>query len=343
MIILAFGKDDISEPLPLNTNIVYPKRCMKNKRKHITKEERFCIEKMLQSGHSNKAIAHTLERGTSTLSEEINRNGGRAHYNAEKAHHRAYVQQWRKKRGCLKVAMDPFLVGYVEKELRRFVSPERISGRLEKQYNKYASAKAIRKFAHDRGLESFLYRKGKTRKYGYLSPIQWVEGRIFVDDVRCIREGYGHWEGDFIVSSYSKAVLLVLTERLTKRTIVRWLPSRNNDLVREVVVSALSVFSVKSITIDNDIAFVKHQALSLALHAPVYFTRPFRSTDKALVENTNRWIRWFIKKKTDLATVTQDRIEWVEHWLNTVPRQCLNFATADEVVVLEELKMRCSY
>lgn len=316
---------------------------MNNKKKHLTKEERFCIEKMLKARKTYRDVADTLGRGISTMSEEIKRNGGRHSYDAKKAHHRAYVKQWRKKQECLKVATDGLLSNYTEKALRRFVSPERISGRLKREYDKSVSAKAIRKFAHARGLESFLYRKGKTKKKSHLSPIQWTEDRTFIDDPRCVRTGYGHWEGDFIVSSCSKAVLLVLTERITKHTVIRWLPSRNNDLVREVVVDALSVFSVTSLTIDNDIAFVKHKELSLALHAPVYFARPYRSTDKALVENTNRWIRWFIKKKTDLALVTQDRIEWVENWLNTVPRQCLDFATASEMLVLEELKVRCSY
>lgn len=295
---------------------------------------------MLKASKTYRDIARTLERGLSTISEEIKRNGRKDNYDAKKAHHHAYVKQWRKKQGCLKVATDGFLSNYVEKELRRFVSPERISGRLKREYDKSVSAKAIRKFARARALESFLYRRGKTKKKVHISPIQWTYERVFVDNPLCTREGYGHWEGDFIVSSYSKAVLLVLTERMTKRTVVRWLPTRNNDLVREVIVEALSVFSVKSLTVDNDIAFVKHRQLSAELHAPVYFARPYRSTDKALVENTNRWIRWFIKKKTDIALVTQERVEWVESWLNTVPRQCLEFATATEMLLLEELNVR---
>ena len=316
---------------------------MKNKKKHVTKEERFCIEKMLRQGETYRKIATTLQRGVSTICEEVSKNNGREHYNAEKAHHRAYVKQKYKKRNHLKVATDPFLSNYVEKELRRYISPERISGRLKKEYGMIVSAKAIRKFTYSRGLESFLYRKGKRKNDGYVKPVAWEETRVFVDDPRCVRVGYGHWEIDFIVSSHNTEVLLVMVERLTKRSVLRTIPTRNNDLVREVIVTSLSSFTVNSVTVDNDIAFIKHSLLSDELGAPVYFARPYTSTDKALVENTNRWIRWFIPKKTDLQKVSASHIKWIQEWLNTAPKQCLGFATATEMLLLEELKVRCSY
>ena len=91
---------------------------MANKKKHLRKEERFCIEKMLGQNKSFGEVARTLGRGLSTISEEVNANGGRTRYDAQKAHHRAYLKQWRKKRGCNKVAMDTHLKKFVEKESR---------------------------------------------------------------------------------------------------------------------------------------------------------------------------------------------------------------------------------
>jgi IS30 family transposase len=70
----------------------------KNKKKHLRKEERFCIEKMLEQKKSLSEIARTLGRGLSTISEEVNSNKGRENYNAKKANHRAYLKQyWKKK------------------------------------------------------------------------------------------------------------------------------------------------------------------------------------------------------------------------------------------------------
>lgn len=316
---------------------------MANKKGHLTEEERFLIEKCLRAGDSLRAIVKRLGRGLSTVSEEISNNGGRDAYDAKKAHLRAYLKQHWKKRDCMKVALDDFLAKFVEEKLRKRWSPERISGYLHKHQHPYASPKAIRKFAFSRGLESYLYRREKTHASKEHLHIEWLNERIFIDDPRCVRDGFGHWEGDFIVSSKSTAVLLVLVERMTKDTILRRLPNRTNLLVRKTIVQAFEGRTVRSLTVDNDIAFIKHPDLADAIKAPVYFARPFCSTDKALVENTNRWIRWFIPKKTNLSDVSKEKVLAIEEWFGTVPRQCLNFSTSREMVLLAELTTGCSY
>jgi len=119
----------------------------KNKGKHLQKVERFCIEKLLKRGRSFSEISRTLGRGLSTISEEVNENGGRNNYNAEQADHRAYLKQYWKKKNCNKVAMDNHLSKFVEKKLSCGWSPETISDRLKIQSGlKYASRKSIRKF-----------------------------------------------------------------------------------------------------------------------------------------------------------------------------------------------------
>lgn len=316
---------------------------MANKKKHLTAEERFFVETCLRAGDSYREIAKHLPRGLSTIAEEVAANGGRCAYDARKAHERAYLKQYWKKRDCLKVGLDSFLAKFVEDKLRKRWSPERVSGFLEKNKHPSASPKAIRKFARSRGLESCLYRRGKPHTPKVSTHLAWLEDRVFVDDPHCVRNGYGHWEGDFIVSSKSATVLLVLVERTTKDTILRSLRNRNNTRVRRTILLALGGKTVRSLTVDNDIAFVQHRALAEALKAPVYFARPFRSTDKALVENTNRWVRWFVPKKTDLSSMSKEKILAIEEWFNSVPRQCLNFATSREMVSLEELKIGCSY
>ena len=316
---------------------------MANKKVHLTAEERFLIEKCLRAGDSYHEIGRRLKRGASTVSEEVSENGGRIRYDAKRAHQRAHLKQHWKKRDCMKVALDSFLAKFVGEKLRARWSPERISGYLKKQSKPYASPKAIRKFAHSRGLESYLYRRGKPHTPKSIASVEWLEDRVFIDDPRCVRDGYGHWEGDFIVSSKSVAVLLVLVERTTKDTIVRWLPNRRNALVRRTIREALRDKVCESLTVDNDIAFIKHRELAGAIHAPVYFARPFCSTDKALVENTNRWVRWFVPKKTDLNDVSKERVAAIEEWFNSVPRQCLNFATSREMVSLQDIKNGCSY
>ncbi len=316
---------------------------MKNKQKHLLKEERFCIEKMKKAGFSSEEIAKTIGRGKSTVDEELRKNGGISKYEYKKAHHRAYLKQYRKKRTCMKVAMDIGIRQKVEYYLFNYQwSPETISATLRMRHRLNVSAKAIYKYIKKRCLEYFLARyrarKGRKRINSSLSD------RIFITDTNCVRNGYGHWEGDFIVSPQGKGnhVLLVLVERITKETKMRLLPNRNNDLVNQAVVSLLSDRTVQSITLDNDIAFNKHKTLSLLLAAPVYFTRPYRSTDKALVENTNRWIRRYIPRGTDLRTITDVHIKKSLHWLNERPRECLGWMSASLCAKQQEELLRFS-
>jgi IS30 family transposase len=306
-----------------------------NKQNHLRKEERFCIEKMLQTKATYKEIAIVLNRGESSIGHEVRRNSGRLLYTASKAHQRAYLRQYRKKRTCMKVAMDISIRKQVEYYLYKYKwSPETISATLRMYHRLEVSAKAIYRYIKKRCLEYLLPRYRKRRK-GYKRGC--LTDRIFITDLNCTREGYGHWEGDFIVCPQNTSVLLVLTERLSKETRIRYLSNRNNDLVNQAVVSMLSDRTVQSITLDNDIAFNKHRVLSSLLAAPVYFTRPYRSTDKALVENTNRWIRQYIPKRTNFSTMNPIQIKKALHWLNDRPRKCLGWMTA--TVVARDLEV----
>ncbi len=300
---------------------------LKNKKKHLQKEERFCIEKMLKQDKSFGEISRVLDRGLSTISEEVNENGGRKSYKAKSAEHRAYLKQYWKKKNCNKIAMDGHLSKFVEKKLSCGWSPETISMRLEIQSGlKYASGKSIRKFIDRRsGLERYLFwernhmktgRKRFKNKYLNDPDRKWIDNRPY----NALYE-YGHWEMDFIVSKHNSSVLLVLVERYSKKLLLRVLPNRNNDFVNQTILIMLKNHTVKTITTDNDIAFGKWKKLEAMLQAGIYFCHPFHSWEKGLVENTNRWIRQFIKKKTNLQLISMEELKAIEDWFNHTPRQ----------------------
>ncbi|MFT5037035.1 MAG: IS30 family transposase [Candidatus Azotimanducaceae bacterium] len=306
-----------------------------NKREHLSEKERFCIEKMRKAGFSSEDVARVLGRGKSTIDEDIRKNGGVSAYDHQKAHHKAYLKQYRKKRACMKVAMHIGIRQNVEYYLyEKDWSPETISAELWTAHKLIASAKAIRKYIASRCIEYLLRRYGLRPKGSYKRS--HLTDRIFITDPKCIREGYGHWEGDFIVSPVNTSVLLVLVERITRETKIAYLPNRNNDLVNQTITNLLSDRTLRSLTLDNDIAFTKHKLLSGQLSVPIYFTRPYRSTDKALVENTNRWIRQYIPKGTDLKTVSSTQIKKALEWLNERPRECLGWMRASLCVKQQE-------
>jgi transposase, IS30 family len=300
---------------------------------HLSFEERFFIEKMYLAGSAIRRIAEFLSRSVNTISREIRKNSVKGVYTADEAAQKASTKRWRGKQQCLKVAMDSFLSKFVEERLGKPYrwSPKQISGYLRKELDIICSAKAIYKFAESRGLNRLLFwgwnnHKG-GRKRNHWKTIK--DGRIYVDE-RPEQDGTGHVEIDFIVSKLSKWVLLVIVDRLTRKTRVIKLPNRKRSTIKGALSSIFHGVDLKSITTDNDIAFTCWRELEVLLNTRIYFTHPYHSWEKGLVENTNRWIRCFVPKRRDIETVTEEDLDEIHSFLNDRPRECIEFRTPSE-------------
>jgi len=272
-----------------------------------------------------------LRRSPNTISREIARNRVNGVYQAHKAGHKAYATRWRAKTDCMKVALDSFLSVFVTEKMTKHWSPKQISGRLRVEYGITCSAKAIYKFAESRCLEQHLFwswnkRKGGRKKNNHGMP---HDGRVYIDE-RPALDGAGHLEMDFIVSKSSAWVLLVVVDRLTKRVWVERLPNRKRSTIRAALSLILKDVVVRSITTDNDIAFTCWRELETLLNTHIYFTHPYHSWEKGLVENTNRWIRCFVPKRRDIASVTEEELRDMHAFLNDRPRECIGFRSPME-------------
>ena len=299
--------------------------------RHLSFEERFVIEVMHQRGMVVRCIAEFLGRSPNTIARELKRNAVKGAYTAEKARQKASFRRWRAKGQCLKVAMSPFLAAFVEEKLEKKWSPKQISGYLKREYDITCSPKAIYKFAESRGLNHLLFwgwnhHKG-GRKRGHWKRAH--DGRLYVSE-RPECSGAGHFEVDFIVSKESVWVLLVAVDTLTKQTFIRKLPNRKRTTIHRAFSSLFRNIEVKSITTDNDIAFTCWRKLEALLNTHIYFTHPYHSWEKGLVENTNRWIRCFVPKRRDIGTVTQEEMDDILSFLNDRPRECLGFVSPRE-------------
>ena len=306
---------------------------MKKKYHHLRDEERFVIEKLYRVGVLIRKIAEFLERSPNTISREIKKHSVNGAYDAIKAKQKASAERWRAKEQCLKVAMNSFLCIFVEERLEKPYrwSPKQISGYLKRELGIICSTKAIYKFAESRGLEHLLFwgwnnHKG-GRKRGHWKTAQ--DGRKYIDERPEAKEA-GHLEMDFIVSKESAWVLLVVVDRVAKKTWIRKLPNRKRNTIRAALSSMFHGVELKSITTDNDIAFTCWRELEVLLNTPIYFTHPYHSWEKGLVENTNRWIRCFVPKRRDIETVTQENLDEIHAFLNDRPRECLGFQSASE-------------
>jgi IS30 family transposase len=106
---------------------------------------------------------------------------------------------------------------------------------------------------------------------------------------------------------------------------VKKLPNRKRRTISAAFSQMFGGVTVKSITTDNDIAFQHWPELEQIIQAPIYFCHPYHAWEKGLVENTNRWIRCFVPKRRDIASVTQEDLAEIHAFLNDRPRECLGF------------------
>jgi transposase, IS30 family len=301
---------------------------MKKKYKHLSLEERYLIEKLYVSKVHIREIAKFILRSPNTVSKEINRNSVNGLYISNKAHKRAYFKRWRSKRQCLKVSMSNFLCRFVDRKLRDKWSPEQISGYLKVDMKINCSTKCIYKFVRSRSMDRFLFwgwnnQKGGRKRYQYKTV---KDGRRYIDERPMIKDNeIGHYELDFIVSYQSTYSFLVAVDRVTRYTMIRKLPNRKRSTVMEALSSMFRGITVRSITTDNDIAFVNWRDIESVLSTVIYFTHPYHSWEKGLVENTNRWIRVFVHKKRDISTVTKEEMIEILSFLNDRPRKCIAF------------------
>lgn len=307
--------------------------------------EREEISRGLAAGSSIQKIARSVGRSPSTISREINRNGGRHRYRATKADERAWHQALRPKT-CL-LARNRRLRETVAEKLACQWSPAQISGWLRIEYDDdeamRASHETIYKslFIQARGVlkkELIAHlRSNRTMRRGKKSTTQGqTRGQII--DAISIRERPaeiedravpGHWEGDLLsgkanshiatlVERKSRYVMLVHTEGKDTNSVV-------NALTRQV--SQLPNGLMRTLTWDRGTELAQHKRFAIATNVEVYFCDPQSPWQRGTNENTNRLLRQYFPKGTDLSCFNQDELDQVALQLNTRPRKTLGFKT----------------
>ena len=291
-----------------------------------------------------------MSRSISSIVDEVKNNSVRGIYLAKKANHKAFVKREQSKRDCLKVAMDVNLQKFVVENIKDEQSPEGISGRLKhvEKGIEYASGKAIYKFIaspHGRQIEKHLYSNAVKKKTGRKrGTTTGIDGRTFIDERPKKVEKrleFGHFEGDFIESGKDgKGSLLVLVERKTRYPFLMYLEDRSNVNVNNLIEKLIADINPKSLTLDNDISFQRHEELSEIIDATVYFCHPQSPNEKGTVENRNKAIRRYVKKKSDLSSFSKEYFKMVETKLRTRFMTCLKFRTPEEAFNTEIRKQK---
>ena len=151
----------------------------------------------------------------------------------------------------------------------------------------------------------------------------------------------GHWEMDLIIGKAgTRACLLTLTERLTRRELIFKLPDRKAATVRAVfdrlertMKNFREIF--KSITTDNGPEFLELEKLRRSIHGgvrfDVWYCHSYAAWEKGSNENHNRMIRRWFPKGTDFTKVTKKRVAEVQNWMNDYPRKILDWYSPNEL------------
>ncbi|MGK0575480.1 IS30 family transposase [Macrococcus capreoli] len=153
------------------------------------------------------------------------------------------------------------------------------------------------------------------------------------------RSEFGHYEIDTIWSKRpSKFCLLTIIERKTRYLYARKLPTRKSKDVCNEIIDVLRDLKPKSITIDRGKEFALYELLEKELECNVYFSDPGKPYQRGSIENVNGLLRQYFPKKTDFKNVTKKSINKAVYDINTRPRKIFEYLTAEEMLLLEQLK-----
>ena len=320
----------------------------------LSLKERCRISGLRQTGETVGQIAAVMDRAPSTIARELKRNSGtKVGYQPQYAQQQAKSRHWRGSR----LLRNSELQAQVVNRLQRGWSPAQVAGRLKKEKNRNVmSHESIYRFidAQIRRTKDYSWRellpRGKSKR-GWRgrrggSPVEHIRGRIPLQRRPSYinkRRQAGHWEADLMLfAKYGQAVLVV-HERHSRLLVVTRQPSK---AALPVVTQLSKLFRSlpaalrRTITFDNGTEFAYHQRLH-KLSMRTYFCDPHAPWQKGGIENSIGRMRRGLPRKTDLATLTDDRLFSLVCNYNHTPRKCLNYKTPAEVFTRELLHLKC--
>jgi IS30 family transposase len=341
----VFGKSHVSIQFLLSQHGGIVPAARRRSLLALTFAEREDISRGIASGWSIRDIAKGLERAVSTVSREVARHGGRPLYRAKEADDQAWESALRPK-SCL-LAVHRRLQRIVASKLILDWSPEQISGWLKIQYPDDESMRVSHEtiyrslFIQARGvlkkeLIGHLRSKRRIRRSRHSRVREQSRGQIV--DAISIRERPaeiedraipGHWEGD-LIGGTKNSHIATLVERHSRFTALVKVPSKDTAAVVAALsrqVRRLPASLRRSLTWDRGLEMAKHKIFTVATNVKVYFCDPQSPWQRGTNENTNRLLRQYLPKRTDLSGYTQAELDKVALRLNQRPRKTLGFET----------------
>lgn len=314
----------------------------------LTLSEREEISRGLVAGQSIRSIATGIGRAPSTISREINRNGGRSGYRASEADQAAWDRARRPK--TCKLVANRALAHRVASKLRRQWSPQQIAGWLKRIYpedeNGQVSHETIYRslFIQARGalkkelvqhlrrtrvMRRSRHHTQKTDNHGRIVDAVSISERPAAVDDRAVP---GHWEGDLLFGSKNSQIA-TLVERQTRYLMLVKVAGKDTETVVNALIKharKLPQELYKSLTWDRGKEMAGHKRFTLATDIKVYFCDPQNPWQRGSNENANGLLRQYLPKGIDLSTYSQAQLNAVARLLNERPRKTLNYESPAE-------------
>ncbi|MCP8893253.1 IS30 family transposase, partial [Sphingomonas faeni] len=315
----------------------------------LSLSEREEISRGLVAGRSLRAIAAQLGRAPSTISREVGRGGGLDRYRGTVSDQAAWDRALRPK--LCKLACHPGLRRTVSRKLRRSWSPEQIAGWLKRSFpdqeQHRVSHETIYKslFIQARGvlkkeLLEHLRAKRTIRRSRHASlkrdglgqikdAISISERPASVED----RAVPGHWEGD-LISGARNSHIVTLVERQSRYVILAKVANKETASVVSALIKQARKLPrelYQSLTWDRGKELADHKRFTLATEVDVYFCDPQSPWQRGTNENTNRLLRQYLPKGTDLSLHSQAKLSAIARQLNERPRKTLMYQTPAEM------------
>jgi IS30 family transposase len=307
--------------------------------------ERVQIMRLRDAGLKPAQIAARIGRHRSTVCRELALNSNAdGDYHALMAHARAAQRARRPKAFKLQ---DNALCADIEAWMDQGWSPKLIADMLARDHRDdkllrvshetiytclYVQARgSLRADLHQR-----LSTKRSARKPGGRATSRGVysSGEEFTISDRpaesADRAVPGHWEGDLIVGPGNSAIG-TLVERSTRFTMLLHLPDNHSaETVATAMIEAMRELPEdlrRSITWDRGSEMANWRQIHLQLDTPVYFCNPHSPWQRGTNENTNRLLRFWFEKGTNLSGYTKADLKRVQDLLNRRPRPTLDLDT----------------
>jgi IS30 family transposase len=337
------------------------------KNKHLTERERYTIETLLKEKMSPLEISKRLGRHVRTIEREIQKGtvrllnsdlSYRKEYCAD-AGQRVYEENSKNKGPGLKIGKDHKLAKHIEKKIiKDKYSPDAVIGEIKTKglgFETIICTKTLYNYI-DQGVFANITNKdlpikknGKSANYKKVKIAHKnLKGTSIEERPAEVenRKEYGHWEMDCVEGKKgSKAALLVLSERKRREQIIYKMP----DMTQKSVINVINALEMKydrhfeekfkTITVDNGSEFLDFKGIENSVIKPgkqrtrVYYAHPYSAWERGTNENSNRLIRRFIPKGTDIGKISGAEVKYVEDWINNYPRKIFGYKSANDLAV----------